>query len=1356
MKDFSEFSGYKNGYPVSKTLRFELKPQGKTEEWINKSPLLKDDEKKAKDYKNVKKIIDNYHRYFIDEILQNAKLDWSDLQKVLKDYQKDKTKNKELEEVQKKMRLAIGKLFSEDERFKVLTAPTPKDLFNKLLPEYLPNLDNTDLKKEAIETFKRFSTYFKGFQENRKNVYSIEPIATAVPYRIVHDNFPKFIQNIDIYNYLIEKSPKVISDTEKELAEILCGKKLKDVFTVNAFNDFLMQKGSDKQKGIDFYNQIIGGVSEKAGTNKLKGINEHINLYWQQNSQFAKDNHKVKMQPLFKQILSDRSTLSFKIESVETDKELENVINEYYQSLDKGIEIDGKTIPTLSACYDLFKDIDQYQLSKVFINKKDLTEVSQVLFGKWDELQIRMNHYAEATFKNSKEKARWIKDTTEPESSRKPKGEFSFEELNKVLNFCSDDYPATEIRMKDYFSQRYQFKYDTETDSLKKTDEVKYLSLQEEIDAIKESCKTMMAMFEKKNDEPLRERTTDTELIKNALDNVQNLLHRIKPLNASADAEKDTNFYETYDKVYESLSEIIQLYNKVRNFITKKALDPGKYKLNFENPTLADGWDLNKEDSNLCVILSKDNNYYLGIMNAKNKPKFSEVKSDGTELCYKKMFYKYFKDLTTMVPKCSTQLNEVKKHFEKETDDILISNDNFLSPLRITNEIFDLNNTLYDGKKKFQIEYWRNTNDKAGFDHAVKTWIQFCLDFIKIYKSTSVYDMSSIYKKQNEYKQLDQFYSDVNSLLYKITFTDIPESTIDVWVDEGKLYLFQIYNKDFASGANGNPNLHTLYWKNLFNEENLEDTVLKLNGQAELFYRNIGIKTPSSHKVGEKMVNRTTKDGEPIPENVHDEIFKYVNGKIKSLSEDAKKIFDSGNVTVKDVKHEIIKDKHYTEAKFLFHVPITINFKASDKNSYLNERARTFLHNNPDVNVIGLDRGERNLIYLTLINRKGEIITQKSFNTVDRLQNNKNVSINYHEKLDQREKERDAARKNWQTIGKIAELKEGYLSAVIHEITKMMIEYNAIVVMEDLNFGFKQGRFHVEKQVYQKFEHMLIDKLNYLVFKDVEIKKTGGVLNGYQLTEKFVSFQKLGKQSGVLFYVPAGYTSKIDPQTGFVNLLDLKGLTNVEKKRDFFSKFKEIKFDSATDSFAFTFDYKDFGGKGAEEMARTKWTIYSFGERIKFCGRNKSAETIDLTKGFKTLLKNYQINWNTEENLIDSIMEIGSDKETVKERQIIKFYDDFYRLFTLVLQMRNSNAKTDDDYIISPVKNKNGKFFDSREQLQFGDKAKLPKDADANGAYHIALKGLYLLERFDKVKDGQFRKVEMTIKNKDWFAYRQK
>ena len=82
--------------------------------------------------------------------------------------------------------------------------------------------------------------------------------------------------------------------------------------------------------------------------------------------------------------------------------------------------------------------------------------------------------------------------------------------------------------------------------------------------------------------------------------------------------------------------------------------------------------------------------------------------------------------------------------------------------------------------------------------------------------------------------------------------------------------------------------------------------------------------------------------------------------------------------------------------------------------------------------------------------------------------------------------------------------------------------------------------------------------------------------------------------------------------------------------------------------------------------------------------------------------------------------------------------------------MRNSNAQTGEDYIISPVKADDGTFFDSRNQLSLGKEAKLPIDADANGAYHIALKGLYLLtHNFNQNDKGYIE----NISNADWFKF---
>ena len=74
------FESFKNKYSVSKTLRFELIPKGKTKEFIEQKSLLKQDEDRAEKYKKVKKTIDEYHKDFIEKSLSGVVL------KGLQDY----------------------------------------------------------------------------------------------------------------------------------------------------------------------------------------------------------------------------------------------------------------------------------------------------------------------------------------------------------------------------------------------------------------------------------------------------------------------------------------------------------------------------------------------------------------------------------------------------------------------------------------------------------------------------------------------------------------------------------------------------------------------------------------------------------------------------------------------------------------------------------------------------------------------------------------------------------------------------------------------------------------------------------------------------------------------------------------------------------------------------------------------------------------------------------------------------------------------------------------------------------------------------------------------------------------------
>ena len=289
-----------------------------------------------------------------------------------------------------------------------------------------------------------------------------------------------------------------------------------------------------------------------------------------------------------------------------------------------------------------------------------------------------------------------------------------------------------------------------------------------------------------------------------------------------------------------------------------------------------------------------------------------------------------------------------------------------------------------------------------------------------------------------------------------------------------------------------------------------------------------------------------------------------------------------------------------------------------------------------------------------------------------------------------------------------------------------------------MNPGFKRSRQKVESSVYQQFEKTLKDKLNYYVDKKTEPTEDGGLLRAYQLASKFDSFQKMGKQSGFIFYVPAWNTSKIDPVTGFVNLLDTR-YESVAKSQKFFNDFDCIRYNGEKDWFELKFDYNKFTKKA--EGTKTDWTLCTYGTRVEtFRNSEKNANwdsrEINLTDEWKALFDKYNIPLSC--NLKDAIAQ-----QTSKD-----FHNSLLHLLKLTLQMRNSETGTDIDYMVSPIANEDGKFYDSR----LCDKS-LPENADANGAYNIARKGLWIAQQIKEAED--LKKVKLSITNKEWLQFAQ-
>lgn len=1220
-----KYDGFESCYGISKVIRTGLIPQGATLEHIEKKGLLLSEEKRAEDYTKVKKIIDRYHRKYIDNQLKDAEL--SGVEESYSLYCKTNRTEKENTDLKKdleKLRKQVSNFLTSSDEFKRIDK---KELIEKDLLNFV---QGDEEEEELVKSFKGFTTYFKGFHENRKNMYSHEEKSTAIAYRVINQNMFRYFDNIrSISKFILANSENNIAELESIYSDKLKGKTLEEFFSVDNYSFFI------SQSGIDTYNMIIGGYSVDERT-KVKGINEYINL-------FNQENHEKfgTLKPLYKQILAERTTESFLPEKFENDKEVIESLAAFSHNMSD----------TLLEIMEVFGKIGEYDASGIYLKYDSLKDISTCVFSDWSAITNALWERYDVQYigKKKKETKAYI------EEKRK-----HFKNLKSVS--------ADEINTA--MGENVLIPY---SDAAK--------SLFEKICVAEENIRELINL-DYPDDKELSKDKAAVKDIKAYLDSVKALQHHMKPLLGNQDESgKNEFFYGDFSGLWDELDALTPLYNKVRNYVTKKPYSTEKIKLNFDNSTLLNGWDLNKEEANTAILMQREGFLYLGIMDKKHNKIFRNIENTGCEDCYQKMEYKLLPGANKMLPKVFFS----KKGIES-----------FKPPLEIL-EIYK-NETFKKGDA-FNIDDCHTIIDfykKALNEH--EDWKKFEFKF----------------SKTKDYRDISEFYREVEAQGYKISFKAIPKKIIDEYVEKGWLYLFKIWNKDFSEYSKGTPNLHTLYLKMLFDPRNLENVVYKLNGEAEIFYRKASIQPKDIIK---HPANEAIKNKNPLNKK-QSSIFKY----------------------------DLIKDRRYTVDKFEFHVPITLNFKARGKEN-INTEVREYIKRSKNLYVIGVDRGERNLLYVSVVDADGSIVEQYSLNDIVNEYKGVQYRTDYHALLDTKEKNRDKARKEWTEIQNIKELKEGYISQVVHKICELMMKYEAIIALEDLNGGFKNSRKKVEKQVYQKFEKMLIEKLNYLVDKKADVNEPSGLLHALQLTSKFEGFNKLFGQSGFVFYVPAWNTSNIDPCTGFTNLFFSKDLrySGVENSLEFWKKFDSVAYDDTKDIFSFTFDYNNFNQRAEEIKSKSKWTVYSYGDRLETfrnadLNQQYDSREVKLTEAFKELFKKYEIpheNCEIKENILNC-----------KERD---FHDKLLHLFKLTLQLRNSKTGTMIDYMTSPVMSVDGNFFDSRTAS-----SKLPQDADANGAYNIARKGLWLIEKLKNTKDADLPKAKLAIKNAEWLAYAQR
>ena len=1264
MKEIKELTGL---YSLTKTIGVELKPVGKTQELIEARKLIEQDDQRAEDYKIVKDIIDRYHKDFIDKCLNCVKIEKDDLEKYVSLAENSNREAVDFDNIKTKMRNQITESFKKNPLF--------VGLFKKeLITNYLPNFVSEE-ERVVVNKFSKFTTYFDAFYDNRKNLYSGDAKSGTIAYRLIHENLPMFLDNIASFNKISETGVnEYFSSIEAEFTDTLNGKHLADLFQIDYFNNTLTQKK------IDNYNYIVGAV------------NKAVNLYKQQ--------HKNVRIPLLKKIhkmiLSDRVTPSWLPERFESDEEMLTAIKAAYESLKEILVGDDD-----DSLRNLLLNIDNFDLEHIYIAKDSgLTSISQQIFGYYDTYTLAIKDQLQRknpATKKQRENPNLYDERID--KLYKKEDSFSIAYLNRLVD------TNEHITINEYY--RLLGSYCRE-EGKSKDDFFKQ---------IEGAYSAMSYLFSAEHGE-IAQSDSDTAVVQKLLEAYKGLQRFIKPLLGHGDeADKDNEFDVKIRKVWDELDIITPLYDKVRNWLSRKIYNPEKIKLYFENNgKLLSGWSDSQTKSDNGTqyggyIFRKKNeigeyDFYLGI-----SADAKLFRRDET-ICYEDGMYERF-DYYHLKPTTLLGKSYIGNYGE-DSNAVLSAFNAAITKLQLKKELAPKDNEKVSTYLKRLKQNYANFYQILMNDDNV-------VDAYKSMKQHLLATLASSIRVPAAIELATQTDLDIEELIDEImklpseSFGYFPVATAAI--EEAKkrekkpLFLFKMSNKDLSYAeksskgqrkSRGTENLHTMYLKALLG---MTQNVFSI-GSGMVFFRHKtkGLaETTARHKANEFIANKN------------------------KLNDKKKSIFG----------YEIVKNKRFTVDKYLFKLSMNLNYSQPNKFD-VNSEVREIISNGGIKHIIGIDRGERNLLYLSLIDLKGNIVMQKSLNI---LKNDYNVKgTDYKGLLTEREGENKEARRNWKKMANIKDLKRGYLSQVVHIISKMMVEYNAIVVLEDLNPGFIRGRQKIERNVYEQFERMLIDKLNFYVDKHKDANETGGLLHALQLTSEFENFKKSEHQNGCLFYIPAWNTSKIDPATGFVNLFNTK-YSNAVEAHEFFSKFDAIRYNEEKDWFEFEFDYDNFTQKA--HGTRTRWTLCTYGMRLRSFKNpakqyNWDSEVVALTDEFKRILGEAGI--DIHENLKDAIRNLEGKRR--------KYLEPLMQFMKLLLQLRNSKAGTDEDYILSPVADENGIFYDSRS---CGDE--LPENADANGAYNIARKGLMLVEQIKGAEN--LDNLKFDISNKAWLNFAQ-
>ena len=1151
-----EFKKYVKINKITKSVKFEMIPVGRTRETLEKDGTIEMDAERKKNAITAKEVSDAFYRDFLDAFSKKADYDWENLGELFLTRRADTESRKKYEEAVAARKDLIAKdaaayLDSYIQEFlKERGISTPKVTAQSsayvdiLLPAYAQSVekyDNDEMKK-VMESLQRTATStFKGYFIAYEHIVNGTGFG-SIAYRIM-ENFEIMCYNMELY---------------KRAYEVL------QMDDQNVFTDMGYANRAFSQQGINRYNEEISGLMDKDGRLIKKGVNMAIS----EHNNEAPDKKLPYFGKLKKQILTSVTPM-FTFDKIEDVAELREI-------LEGVLQIDEQAVGKIKTFFTTLGNA-QYNLSQVYLSQKGKNAVSNRITGDWNYINAIWKDVLIENIlssKNTKKKTLTKKEMKQIEDTLKGKG--STLSITDCNEFLKSGYPEQKV-------------------------EKCLLEDVESVLAKKEAAKTELRgctfWTEEKRpavDENIRIQAYIDEMVE---------LKRLFQMFETEDKETaDVAFMLDLEEIQNILNPITSYYRMIRSYITRKIGDEKeRVQLCFGRAAHYEQKWANKQEGKFgnldAALLEYDGRYYYIVPSPNNSQKLNfPVTDSSVGESYAYLHTQKCVKLSMALPKFTFKSKEAIARYSKEDREFNIPVGS--GEMTVSRKMFDdYNNKTYKD----------NADDRIAL-------INYAKEFLQLNESFNIYDYSSL-RPAEEYRTYGEFCDAVDAITYKVKKKFVKKDLVDAAVERGDLYMFCISSAQMYK--QGTTDVYIKRFRAIMNAMETGSSSIIINNGPNIYYRKALIQPVDKHPIGSMLVNKFTSDGRRIPGDIYLELCAFYNKKREKLSPAAAAYNEY--VVVKESDRPHIKDKCYSQEKFIIQLSYTINKAVPGETmvSELNRKIRRDIMEN-GCNIMSIIRGNDNLLYYIVVDQSGNKIDSGSLNKIG--------GKDYYDMLASLGRERKTAL-NWTHGRKIAELKDSYLGEVCRKIASIAISNNAIICIDKLRDGFKDKMQAFDAQVYKKFEAKLENVLADYYDKEIPDEEAGGVLNPLQLA---VPGGQAAYQNGIIFYIYASFTKNVCMETGFVNLLDTYNISTISAKMRFLARMDRIWYNADKDEFEFDFAWSRLGCILKEEEQAlydgmdTEWKISTRLPRYRRKSGQSNYEEVNGTELLKDYIRNNQ------------------------------------------------------------------------------------------------------------------------------------